>query len=319
MDPYVPKQLIEDALTIVRARYIFGDKAAEATTAIGTRLAAGDYDDMPEATLLSRVNEALLAACGDRHLRLLARPAEAHDATSPEEEVAAWNEAHRLANYRIARAERLDGNVGYLDLRGLPSPEIAGPAIAAAMELVAHTDALIFDLRRNRGGDPDGVQYWHSYLFPDSETHLNDVYFAETGQTRQYWSLAHVPGRRYLNRPVYVLISDFTFSAGEEFAYNLKALRRATLIGEVTRGGAHPSERFALSPTVEISVPTARAINPVTGTNWEKSGVAPDVAVPAAAALDLAYRTALQHVSSTSTSPTVRAEATAALAGSSPG
>jgi C-terminal processing protease CtpA/Prc len=176
------------------------------------------------------------------------------------------------------------------------------------MELVTHTDALIIDLRRNRGGDPDGVQLWNSYLFPDGSTHLNDVYDAQTRQTRQYWTLPSVPGPRYLDRPVYVLTSSATFSAGEEFAYNLRALGRATLIGEVTRGGAHPTEVFALSATVEVTVPIARSINPVTGTNWEGVGVAPHVATTAQAAFDVAYRTALDHVATVSTSPSVLAE-----------
>jgi C-terminal processing protease CtpA/Prc len=126
--------------------------------------------------------------------------------------------------------------------------------------------------------------------------------------------LAYVTGQRYL-KPVYVLTSAFTFSAGEEFAYNLQAQGRATLIGETTRGGAHPTQEFTLSATMEISVPYARSINPVTGTNWEGTGVVPDIAVPATEALDLAYRKALEQVANTSSSPTVRAEAKDALAG----
>ena len=308
------RKLIEDALAIVRDKYIFPDKAEESAAAIESRLAAAEYDDLDEETLGACVTEQLFTVCADKHLRLRIRAEEVHDAMTPEEELIAWNEAQRLSNYRIARAERLDGNVGYLDLRGVTSPDIGWRAIAAAMELVTHTDALIIDLRKNRGGDPDGVQLWNSYLFPDSEVHLNNIYHAETKQTRQYWTLAYVTGERYL-KPVYLLISAYTFSAGEEFAYNLQAQGRASLIGEVTRGGAHPTKGFTLSATMEITVPHARSINPVTGTNWEGTGVTPDIAVPAAEAFDLAYRKALEHAATTSTSPTVRAEAKEALAG----
>jgi C-terminal processing protease CtpA/Prc len=308
------RTLIEHALAILRDNYIFPDKAEEAAVAIEARLLAGEYDDLDEETLGTAVTEQLFAICADKHLRLRIRSAEMLDAMTPEEELAAWNEGQRLSNYRIARAERLDGNVGYLDLRGVTSPDIGWQAIAAAMELVTHTDTLIIDLRKNRGGDPDGVQLWNSYLFPDSGTHLNSIYHAASQQTRQYWTLAYVTGQRYL-KPVFVLTSAFTFSAGEEFAYNLQAQGRATLIGETTRGGAHPTQEFMLSATMEISVPNARSVNPVTGTNWEGTGVAPDIAVPASEALDLAYRKALEHVAATSTSPTVRAEAKESLAG----
>jgi C-terminal processing protease CtpA/Prc len=308
------RKLIEDALAILRDNYIFPDRAEAAAVAIEARLAAAEYDDLDEETLGARVTERLFTVCADQHLRLRVRLVEMHDAMTPEEELIAWNEAQRLSNYRIARAERLDGNVGYLDLRGITSPDIGWRAIAAAMELVTHTDALLIDLRKNRGGDPDGVQLWNSYLFPDSDVHLNSIYHAATKQARQYWTLAYVTGQRYL-KPVYLLISAFTFSAGEEFAYNLQAQGRASLIGEVTRGGAHPTQSFRLSTTMEITVPYARSINPVTGTNWEGTGVVPDVAVPAAEAFDLAYRKALEHVAATSTSPTMVAEAKEALAG----
>jgi C-terminal processing protease CtpA/Prc len=308
------RKLIEDALVIFRDRYIFPDKAEEAAVAIEARLAAGEYDNLDEETLGARVTEQFFAICADKHLRLRVRAEELHDALTPEDELAAWTEGQRLSNYRIARAERLDGNVGYLDLRGVTSPDVGWRAVAAAMELVTHTDTLIFDLRKNRGGDPDGVQLWNSYLFPDSGTHLNSIYHAASKQTRQYWTLAYVTGQRYL-KPVYVLTSAFTFSAGEEFAYNLQAQGRATLIGETTRGGAHPTEEFMLSATMEISVPYARSINPVTGTNWEDTGVVPDIAVPANEAFDLAYRKALEQLVTTSTSPTVRAEAKESLAG----
>ncbi|MET7419487.1 S41 family peptidase [Dactylosporangium sp. NPDC005555] len=274
----------------------------------------GDLGGFDVEGFAARVTAVFHEVSGDRHLRLLVRSPDHRTATTPEEAEAAWLEAQRLGNHHIAAVRRLDGNVGYIDLRGVASPGTGGPAVTAAMLLVAHTGALIFDLRRNKGGDPDGVQLWHSYLFPDSDTHLNDIYDGRTGTTRQFWTLAYVPGPRYLDRPVYVLTSDFTFSAGEEFAYNLQALRRATLVGEVTRGGAHPTDRFPVSPALEVAVPIARSINPVTGTNWEGTGVTPDVTVPAGDALRVAHRSALEHVLTTPTSHAVLAEAREALA-----
>jgi Peptidase family S41/N-terminal domain of Peptidase_S41 in eukaryotic IRBP len=208
----------------------------------------------------------------------------------------AMRQMGRMDNFGIRRVERLDGNVGYLDVRRVPVPANAGPAIAAAMELVAGTHALIIDLRHNGGGSPEGVVLWCSYLLPEEPTHLNDIFRADTGETRQFWALPYVPGTRYVDRPVYVLTSSRTFSGGEDFCYTLQALGRAELIGETTGGGAHPTRPFPISPAVHIGIPFARSINPVTGTNWQGTGVVPDVAVPEAEAYDVAYAKALRHV-----------------------
>jgi Peptidase family S41/N-terminal domain of Peptidase_S41 in eukaryotic IRBP len=202
----------------------------------------------------------------------------------------------RPLNFGISRVERLAGNIGYLDLRLVADPRRAGTAIAAVMELVSGTYALIIDLRKNGGGSLQGAVLWCSYLFEAGDTHLSDVYSADTGQTRQLWSLPHVPGARYLDRPVYVLTSARTFSGAEDIAYTLQAQGRAQVVGETTGGGAHPTRTTLISPTMALSVPYARSVNPVTGTNWEGTGVVPDVAVPAGQARDAAYRLALQHV-----------------------
>jgi C-terminal processing protease CtpA/Prc len=222
----------------------------------------------------------------------------------------------RLDNFGIRRVERLDGNVGYLDVRRVPVPANAGPAITAAMELVAGTYALIIDLRRNGGGSPEGVVLWCSYLLEEQPTHLNDIFHADTGETRQFWALPYVPGTRYVDRPVYVLTSSHTFSGGEDFCYTLQALGRAELIGETTGGGAHPTRGFPISRAVHIGIPFARSINPVTGTNWQGTGVVPDVAVPEAQAYDVAYAKALRHVlAMDDVPPPVADEAREALAG----
>ena len=184
------------------------------------------------------------------------------------------------------------------------------------MELVAGTYALIIDLRHNRGGSPEGVVFWCSYLFDEKPTHLNDIFHADTGETRQFWALPYVPGTRYLDRPVYVLTSSETFSGGEDFGYTLQALGRAEVIGETTGGGAHPTRPFPISAAVHIAIPFARSVNPVTGTNWQGTGVVPDVAVAAAQAYDTAYARALRHVLATDdVPPPIADEARDALAG----
>jgi len=237
----------------------------------------------------------------------------------PEARTLAIRQMGRVDNFGIHRVERLPGNIGYLDVRRVAVPAFAGPAISAAMELVVGTYALVIDLRRNGGGAPEGVVLWCSYLFSEESVHLNDIYHAGTGETRQFWSLPYLPGSRYVDRPVYVLTSNRTFSGGEDFCYTLQAAGRAELIGETTGGGAHPTRGFPISPAVHIAIPFARSINPVTGTNWQGTGVVPDIAVPAAKAYDVAYARALAHVLALDDLiPPVEHEAREALAGLPP-
>ena len=299
------REIVTKALELLRAAYVFPEQAERAAAAVEARLAAGEYDNLDEIALTDLVTEHLQDATDDRHLALMLGEGPPPRATPvPEPRKPEDREVRRLArlrkfrldNFGIRRVERLDGNVGYLDLRRMPIPSNAGPAIAAAMELVAGTYALIIDMRHNGGGSPEGVVFWCSYLVDERPTHLNDIFTAETGETKQFWSLPYVPGARYLDRPVYVLTSHRTFSGGEDLCYTLQAVKRAEIIGETTGGGAHPTRVYPISPAVCIGIPFARSVNPVTGSNWQGTGVVPDVAVAAEQAYDVAYARALRHV-----------------------
>jgi hypothetical protein len=302
------REIVAKALALLRENYVFPELAGQVAAAVETRLAAGEYDNLDEIALTDLLTSHLREASDDKHLgvRLGGGPGpgdgqrgddrQRDEPTDHEARRLKMRQMGRLDNFGIHRVERLDGNIGYLDLRRIPMPENAGPAIAAAMELVCGTYALIVDLRRNGGGHPNGVAFWCSYLLPEEPVHLNDIFHADTGETRQFWSLPYVPGTRYLDRPVYVLISSRTFSGGEDLCYTLQALGRAELIGETTGGGAHPTRAFPISAAVHIAVPFARSINPVTGTNWQGTGVVPDTAVPADQAYGAAYAKALRHV-----------------------
>ncbi len=291
------REIVTRALELLRANYVFPDQAEQAATAIEARLEAGEYDDLDEITLTDRVTAHLQELTGDRHLRLrLGSGPGPHREPEKPPDREKMRRIGRLDNFGIRRVERLDGNVGYLDLRRMAGPANAGPAIAAAMELVAGTYALIIDMRHNGGGSPEGVIFWCSYLVDERPIHLNDIFTARTGETRQFWALPYVPGTRYLDRPVYVLTSARTFSGGEDLCYTLQALGRAEIIGEQTGGGAHPTRAFPISAAVHVGIPFARSVNPVTGTNWQGTGVVPDAPADAEQAYDVAYAKALEHV-----------------------
>ena len=155
-------------------------------------------------------------------------------------------------------------------------------------------------MRYNGGGHPAGVALLVSYLFAaDDEQHINDIYWRPDNSTKQYWTAVDLSGKRYPKKPVYVLTSAKTFSGAEEFAYDVQNLKRATLVGEVTGGGANPGGPEKVHTNFMVNVPRGRAISPVTKTNWEGTGVKPDVAVPADKALDTAYLAALEKIKAT--------------------
>ncbi len=203
------REIVTTALSLLRANYVFPEAAERAATAVEARLAAGEYDNLDEITLTELLTSHLQDFTGDKHLGLRlgggpppgrgpgpggpgpGRPGPGGPGPEPGPEPAAPEEPRKLDNFGIRQVERLDGNVGYLDVRRVAVPANAGPAIAAAMELVAGTYALILDLRHNGGGSPEGVLFWCSYLLTEEPTHLNDIYHADTGETRKFWAHAH--------------------------------------------------------------------------------------------------------------------------------
>jgi C-terminal processing protease CtpA/Prc len=198
----------------------------------------------------------------------------------------------------VASVQRLAGNVGYLDLTPILFPAIiGGELITAAMSLVAATEALIIDVRQCLGGEPAMAAFVISYLWDHDPVQLTGLQERQDDRPRQSWTLPYVPGRRFGKaKPVYALTSAATFSGGEQLAYDLQQLRRAVLIGETTRGGGHAREGFRVHPHLEATISVAAAVNPVSGTSWEGTGVTPDIHTPAAQARDKAHRLALEQV-----------------------
>lgn len=296
--PAVRAETVERLAKALGESYVFPEKGARAQAALRARAKRGEYNAMVTGNALAtaltaHMNEILQ----DVHFRvgfsvedLPVRTAENKPTAG---EIAHYEEISRQRNGGFEPVERLPGNIGYIEVRSFGMPGRGYDAAAAAMGFVAQTDALIIDIRRNGGGDPDMVAALCSYFFPEP-VHLNDLYFRPENKTRQFWTSGVVPGTRYLGREIYVLTSRKTGSGAEEFAYNLQQLKRATLIGEVTWGGAHPGDRVRLSAHFSAFVPTGRAINPVSKTNWEGVGVKPDVAVAGDDALRVAQVMAVE-------------------------
>ena len=279
--------------------YVFEDVAKEMERHLRDKLRRGEYDGFATVPEFARqLTEDLREVSGDRHISVRYATDEILREFAEEEEDQELErqrelERNKRANFQFKKLEILPGNVGYLKFNGFVGAELSGPTATAAMNFLAHTDALIIDLRDNGGGSPSLIQFLTAY-FLDESTHLNSFHTRQGDSVEQYWSLPYVPGPKMVDTDLYVLTSSYTFSGAEEFTYNLKNLERATIIGETTGGGAHPI-KYAVFPSLNCgaTVPYARAVNPISGTNWEGTGIEPHIAVPREQAFDRAHLEAL--------------------------
>ena len=316
LDAAKKQAIINEISTLLNKNYIFADTAKKMEEALRARLKNGDFDKLETAPAFAQaVSNTLSMVSKDGHIGFAYNPAAAEDIRRlmgrSEEEANKVRERQLLEsrrdNFGFRKVERLGGNIGYVDFRMFASPDQAGPTAIAAMNFLAYCDAIIIDLRQNGGGDPAQIQLISSYFF-DEPVHLNDLYARAADRTENYWTLPYVPGPKAAGADLYILTSARTFSGAEEFTYNMKNLKRATVIGETTGGGAHPTGTRIVQHDFILRVPYARAINPVSKTNWEGTGVTPDVPVPAAQAFDRAYAMAVEKLAAKASDPQRKGE-----------
>jgi hypothetical protein len=296
LTPEARKETVEAACRAHEENYVYPEVAARMADAARAKLKAGEYDAIKsESALARRLTEDFRAVSHDLHLRVNLSP---KPPSESERQAMGGEDELARQNYMFKKVEILPGNIGYLRFDMFADSDGARKTAAAAMGFLAHCDAIVFDLRSNGGGSPEMIRFITSYLF-DEPTHLNDM-IDRTGKTvEEFWTLKEIPGERLSKgTPVYVLTSRTTFSGAEEFSYNLKNLKRATLIGQTTGGGAHPVQGVRISDRFTIGVPYMRANSPITKTNWEGKGVTPDIECPADAALDRAIAEATSTLAS---------------------
>src|SRR5688500_9009940 len=290
--------VIDSLIKQLNDAYVFPETAKKMEADLRARISSKEYDSVTSGRAFAeKLTADLQSVSKDKHLRVRFSPqvipirANRGEPSAEQRERNIW--FNKRTNFGFKRAERLNGNIGYVDLRGFSDHESGADTVAAAMAFLVNTDALIFDLRQNGGGNPFMIALISSYLFGDKPVHLNDLYWRKENKTDEFWTKPESAKVKFPNKDIYVLTSNYTFSGAEEFSYNLKNLKRATIIGETTGGGAHPGGTVRLADHFGVFIPVGRAINPISKTNWEGTGVEPDIKVPKEQALKTAYLMAL--------------------------
>ena len=295
-------ETVNTLLKMVKERYIFEDVAKKIDSYISQKLQKNAYQDLKDpAEFANALTRDLQFVSGDKHLRLrysaevLPKQQETEIMEIPPSEKENFGKMLRYENYGIRKLEVLKGNIGYLDIAFFCAPEFAGDTYAAALNYLAHTDQLIIDLRKCGGStSPDAIPFICSYFF-ETPVHLNDLQWRKGNKVTQAWTYAYVPGKKYLNKPIYILTSNGTFSGAEELAYDLQNLKRATIIGQITGGGANPGADLRVNDHFAAFIPLGRAVNPITKTNWEGVGVKPDTLINSRLALTKAQEMAMEN------------------------
>lgn len=303
IDAKAQAEIIDSVTATINRIYVYPEMAEKMEKHVRGKYKKGEYKEITSAAQFgNRLTEDLREICNDLHLgvRYIVLDEETqHMLTdtvfTPEQRQREFEELSRN-NFGFSKLEHLPGNIGYLKLQGFNDAYYGGQTAIAAMNFFAHVDALIIDLRENGGGSPSMIQLISSYFFEDP-VHLNSFYIRERDTIKQFWTQAFVQGSRLTDVDLYVLTSGYTFSAAEEFTYNLKNLERATIIGETTGGGAHPVSMFYF-PNLHFGtrVPFGKAINPISGTNWEGTGIEPHIQVPEDQALEVARMEAMKKI-----------------------
>jgi len=307
--------IVDSAGSLLTRYYAFADTGRMLASHLRARLAAGAFDAAAtEAQLGDALTREMQAFNHDGHLYTTYRPAAGTPGASafrmarqgggaqggPPQPTAADVAAQRRQNYGVARAERLAGNVGYIEITSFMRGDEAAAAIDGAMAMLRYTDAMIIDLRHNGGGS-EMTHYLMSYFQPDGAVQSWN-YTRMMGDTMKNFSRP-VNGAKRLDVPVYILTSGRSASAAEAFAFTLQSAGRGKTVGTATSGAGYNNMTFPLTGQTAISISIGAAFYPATGKRWEGTGVLPDIRVPEEEALTVAHAEALKTLAAAEVDP----------------
>ena len=298
------KEIVFKVASIVKEKYLFEEVGEKMSKQVLSQFQMGQYDSLHQVkAFCSQLTSDLRAINNDKHLFVFYSPDEACEVKAykkllPENEINQINksiyEAERRENFGFKKIEILNGNIGYFKLDYFSSPDIFDEKLIGVMNFLSNTDAIIIDLRDNGGGE--GSSLLSSYFLPKQEILLGSSCCRDTTQNTYSKTTLDIPGKRLTDIGLYILTSSNTFSAAEAFAYNMKSLNRAIIIGEKTKGGAHPIDVLIVTGDILMQIPICESYNPITKTNWEGVGVKPDIEASSETAFRKAHVIALKKL-----------------------
>lgn len=298
------RAVVLELAKVLRARFAFRDRGAMAAQKLEAMVARGNFNGARNAEqLLKLIDLQVSPLVNDRHFRARYMGPEAvaefNDSPPTPEAIAQFHEELRLRGGEIPELRWLAGNVGYLRIKMFLDAAPSKERLAAAMGMLADNRALIIDVRGAPGGEPAGVANAIGHLVRERTPTVNLEVRADPNESRQFFAIPKSPS--YVGKPIYVLIDQQTASGAEEFAYDLQAMGRATLVGETTDGAATPGGFRPLAHGFVAFIPMGIVTNALTGKHWEGVGVNPDIKVSSADSLDHTHRLALEAILKTAT------------------
>ena len=295
--------IIDTIITCFNVNYVYPEVAIALKDSISQRNHEGGYSKFTDLEeFLNSLSSDIRKITRDKHIGITyIEHSDSETGQSKHSLLSDQLNEKKRKNFNFRKVEWMPGNIGYIRFDIFEDPQYAGETAASAMNFVNNCDAVIVDLRYNNGGEEKMVRYLASYFFTEP-TLLNSRYFTKQDSTVQSWTDSYVPGKKLIDRDIYILTSSNTASGAEAFTYILKNYDKAIVVGEKTSGAAHWVEYFYYSSLkLEIKLPVARPINPVTKTDWEKTGIKPDIEIPEHMALDKAYILELEKLIKTNT------------------
>jgi hypothetical protein len=301
--------VIDSTCQLLQYNYIHEDIGSKITKMLQQNKENGTYDEiLSHKEFAQQIEADILPIINDKHFHFRYDPAAIAE-TEETGEDATLNDLlnDKRINFGVREAKIMNGNVGYFKLDRFPYPSDAKEAITGALSMLSNSDALIIDLSDNRGGYNESVQLLMSAFF-EYPIHINTIHEKSTNQTEQFWTYPYLHGPLMDSIPVYILTSSRTFSAGEWFAFTMQQNKRATIVGEISKGGATPSEFFPINENFMVMIPNKECICAASGTHFNNVGVQPDIKCSNDKALNTAYAHALQTLDSTACNETIKKE-----------
>ena len=325
------RAVVTEIRRIVAERYVLPERRPRLDAVLAQGLKSGRYVTRDPVELAKRINADLQSVGRDQHLQIVYSPDEAamtepppplpggpggpqgpggpagpggpgpgaggpgpgaRPGTGPGAE---FERRVTAANHGVRTLQVLPGNIRYIDVRNFGwIGDASEAALGNVMRFLADGDAVIIDLRNNNGGSPPAVGFTASHFVEAGRPLASFQMGGRTLGTMS--SFPELPSPRMVGKPLYVLTSGGTASAGEEFAGHVAGYRLGDLVGETTAGAGFRNQWHPIAGGFMFSVSIGRTILASTGKDWEGVGIAPTIPAPAERALELAHAAALRSL-----------------------